>query len=82
MGEELVRIDRVVWVAVVSVGLAAGSWRGAAQSASKADSAVSTRSNLDMTVVKPETVGFSSEGLERLHTLMEEAVKDQRWREW
>ncbi|HEX4319410.1 MAG TPA: serine hydrolase domain-containing protein [Acidobacteriaceae bacterium] len=29
---------------------------------------------LDMTVVKPETVGFSSERLERLHALMQEAV--------
>jgi CubicO group peptidase (beta-lactamase class C family) len=29
---------------------------------------------LDMTVVKPESVGFSSERLERLHALMQEAV--------
>ena len=29
---------------------------------------------IDMTVVKPETVGFSSERLERLHALMQEAV--------
>src|SRR6201999_3611147 len=29
---------------------------------------------LDLTPVKPETVGFSSERLERLHTLMREAV--------
>ena len=29
---------------------------------------------LDMTVVKPETVGFSSERLEKLHGLMQEAV--------
>ena len=29
---------------------------------------------VDMTVVKPETVGFSSERLERLHALMQEAV--------
>jgi CubicO group peptidase (beta-lactamase class C family) len=32
---------------------------------------------LDMTVVKPETVGFSSERLERLHTLMQQVV-DQK----
>jgi CubicO group peptidase (beta-lactamase class C family) len=32
---------------------------------------------LDMTVVKPETVGFSSERLERLHALMQQAV-DQK----
>jgi CubicO group peptidase (beta-lactamase class C family) len=30
--------------------------------------------NIDLTVVKPETVGFSSERLERLHALMQEAV--------
>ena len=30
--------------------------------------------DLDMTVVKPESVGFSSERLERLHALMQEAV--------
>lgn len=33
--------------------------------------------NLDMTVVKPETVGFSSERLERLHALMQQTV-DQK----
>ena len=32
---------------------------------------------LDMTVVKPESVGFSSERLERLHALMQQAV-DQK----
>ena len=32
---------------------------------------------LDMTVVKPETVGFSAERLERLHSLMQQAV-DQK----
>jgi CubicO group peptidase (beta-lactamase class C family) len=31
----------------------------------------------DMTVVRPETVGFSSEGLERLHQFMQQAV-DQK----
>jgi CubicO group peptidase (beta-lactamase class C family) len=30
--------------------------------------------SIDMTVVKPESVGFSSERLERLHALMQEAV--------
>jgi len=30
--------------------------------------------SIDLTVVKPETVGFSSERLERLHSLMQEAV--------
>ena len=32
------------------------------------------RHMLDMTVVKPETVGFSSERLERLHALMQQTV--------
>ena len=32
---------------------------------------------LDLTVNKPESVGFSSERLERLHTLMQQAV-DQK----
>jgi CubicO group peptidase (beta-lactamase class C family) len=33
---------------------------------------------LDMTVVKPESVGFSSERLERLHTFMQQAVDNQQ----
>jgi len=36
-----------------------------------------TRHTLDMTPVKPESVGFSSERLERLHALMQQAV-DQK----
>ncbi len=35
-------------------------------------------SKLDLTPVKPESVGFSSERLERLHALMEDAVKRQQ----
>ena len=37
----------------------------------------STSHTLDMSVVKPESVGFSSERLERLHSLMQQAV-DQK----
>ena len=37
----------------------------------------SARHVLDMTVTRPETVGFSSERLERLHALMQQAV-DQK----
>ena len=33
---------------------------------------------VDMTPVKPESVGFSSGRLERLHTLMQDAVKNQQ----
>jgi CubicO group peptidase (beta-lactamase class C family) len=36
-----------------------------------------TQHTLDLTVVKPETVGFSSDRLERLHALMQQAV-DQK----
>ena len=36
-----------------------------------------TPHTLDLTVVKPETVGFSSDRLERLHALMQQAV-DQK----
>src|SRR5271169_2042637 len=36
-----------------------------------------TRSTVDLTPVKPETVGFSLERLERLHALMQQAV-DQK----
>lgn len=36
------------------------------------------RHTIDLTVVKPETVGFSSERLENLHALMQQAVKDQQ----
>ena len=32
---------------------------------------------LDMTVVKPETVGFSSERLERLHAAMKQVIDDK-----
>ncbi len=37
-----------------------------------------TGATLDMTPVKPESVGFSSERLERLHALMQDAVKNQQ----
>jgi CubicO group peptidase (beta-lactamase class C family) len=33
---------------------------------------------LDMTVVRPESVGFSSERLERLHNFMQQAVDNQQ----
>ena len=37
-----------------------------------------TRTGIDLTPVKPETVGFSSERLERLHALMQQAVDQQQ----
>src|SRR5579863_9654937 len=36
------------------------------------------RRTLDMTVVKPETVGFSSERLERLHALIQQTVDSKQ----
>ncbi len=37
------------------------------------------RHTLDLTVNKPETVGFSSERLERLHALMQDEVDKKSW---
>ena len=41
-------------------------------------SAQQTARTIDLTPVKPESVGFSSERLERLHTLMQDAVDHQQ----
>ena len=38
----------------------------------------STHTNFDLTVVKPESLGFSSERLERLHTLIQDEVDHQQ----
>ena len=72
------RIERVLCAAVVGGGLLVSSLCGLAQSPAKAARGSLADSNLDMTLVKPETVGFSTERLERLHVLMEEAVKNQQ----
>jgi CubicO group peptidase (beta-lactamase class C family) len=42
--------------------------------AQKSPAQPQTRHTLDMTVVKPESVGFSSDRLERLHALMQQTV--------
>jgi len=42
--------------------------------AQSAEKTATTRSTLNMTEVKPESVGFSSERLERLHALMQKMV--------
>lgn len=62
------------------VGAAAVLGLGLSASLADAQEGVksSARPAFDMTVVKPETVGFSPEGLERLHALMRDAVKDQQ----
>ena len=54
---------------VAALVLAAGSLLCAAQQ---------TPAALDMTPVSPESVGFSQQGMERLHALMEDAVKDRQ----
>jgi len=46
--------------------------------AQKAATAESGRHALDMTVVKPESVGFSTGRLERLHAVMQKAVDDKQ----
>jgi CubicO group peptidase (beta-lactamase class C family) len=50
---------------------------GSSLSFSQQNAQPASRHNLDLTVVKPESVGFSSERLERLHALMQQAV-DQK----
>jgi CubicO group peptidase (beta-lactamase class C family) len=48
-------------------------------SASAAQHAASApHHSLDMTIVKPESVGFDSQRLERLHALMQKAVDDKK----
>jgi CubicO group peptidase (beta-lactamase class C family) len=66
---EIRRSAVVVRIALASLVLAPGVTPSFAQK--PAQHAV------DLTVVKPETVGFSSERLERLHTLMQQTV-DQK----
>ena len=60
---------RTLRFAFAAATLLAGICSSSAQPARSAD-----RSTIDMTVVKPETVGFSSERLERLHTLIQDEI--------
>ena len=71
-------MDRGVLTALLGIGLTVSPLAGSGQRAAKASGGESKSGNFDMTLVKPETVGFSAEGMERLHTLMEEAVKNQQ----
>src|ERR1039457_4098496 len=61
-------------IALTSAALILGSSASLAQQPLRQQPA---RHTLDLTVVKPESVGFSSERLERLHTIMQQAV-DQK----
>jgi CubicO group peptidase (beta-lactamase class C family) len=65
------RLARVRALALVLISVPLSASFVAAQPASRA-------ATIDMTPVNPESVGFSSERLERLHALMEQAVKDQQ----
>jgi CubicO group peptidase (beta-lactamase class C family) len=68
------RIEKMCRVLAACIVLVLGSQLSNAQQAQRP---AAVRHTVDMTVVKPETVGFSSERLERLHALMEQTV-DQK----
>ena len=62
-------------IALASLALAFGAHAATLQAQAQKQAPHASEPNaLDMTVVKPETAGFSSERLERLHALMQEAV--------
>jgi CubicO group peptidase (beta-lactamase class C family) len=68
MKEELRPLYSTFLVVILITGLLPGVAQTAAPAA---------RHTLDMTVVKPETVGISSERLERLHAAMKKVVDDK-----
>jgi len=70
------RIDRFVCLAVLA-GAALLPILGNAQHSATITKTGKTTS-LDMTVVKPETVGFSSERLERLHALIQGEIDTKK----
>src|ERR1700675_2861857 len=65
-----IRCAVVMSIALVGVVLL----MGVPVSMGQAQSQPALHHTLDMTVVKPETVGFSSERLEKLHALMQQTV--------
>src|SRR5579859_5224546 len=70
------RIDRFVCLIALSAAALVPIVGNAQHSATTTRSAKA--SNLDMTVMKPETVGFSSERLERLHTLIQGEIDTKK----
>jgi CubicO group peptidase (beta-lactamase class C family) len=66
-----------VGIALVAATGLSGS-RIYAQQPGAAKAAVAAKHAVDLTVVKPESVGFSSERLESLHALMQKAVDDKQ----
>ncbi len=75
----LKRCGKMGRILAAGVALAVGTLPLTAQQASAQQTRLqaTTRHALDMTLVKPESVGFSTARLERLHALMQEAV-DQK----
>lgn len=73
---------RLAAACVFSVAITIGVQPGRAQTHSGAAGPVrraqASKPASDITVVKPETVGFSSERLERLHALMQRTVDDKQ----
>jgi CubicO group peptidase (beta-lactamase class C family) len=59
---------------MVLAGVLAASVSQPLPAQQKTMTAPAARHTVDLTLVKPETVGFSSERLERLHALMQQAV--------
>jgi CubicO group peptidase (beta-lactamase class C family) len=69
------RLRLIARISTAGMLFAAGSHLAPAQQPEKPPQSV--QHSVDLTLVKPETVGFSSERLERLHALMKQAV-DQK----
>src|ERR1700733_13223022 len=65
---------KMIRIAVAGAALAFGMCTSIPTLRAQEQAAKQKPANIDLTVVKPETVGFSSERLERLHALMQEAV--------
>ena len=66
------RIPSAVRTLALAVAVSLGS--GAGQALAQQSARPAVRPPFEMSVVKPETVGFASEGLERLHQFMQQAV--------
>ena len=70
------RIDRFVRLAALAVAALVPIFANAQHSVTTTRTGKTT--SLDMTVVKPETVGFSSERLERLHALIQGEIDSKK----
>ena len=68
------RIAPIAVRALLVLVLCAPAMQGHAQ---KTETQRTTQHTLDMTVVKPESVGFSSERLERLHAFMKQVIDNK-----